>query len=756
MTGAGEMAKHATAYARRGIPVFPLWWPTPQSEAPCACGKPNCANVGKHPIGELAPKGLHSATTDLAVIARWWRTCPDANVAIPTGAASGVFVLDVDPRHGGDESLYELERRNGELPEAPEAITGSGGRHIVFAHPGREIRNSSGKLGPGLDVRGDGGYIVAPPSLHASGQRYRWDAGRHIADLEQPPAPGWMLAALIEERPLPAAPVGDLIPAGARNATLASLAGSMRRRGMAENAIAAALLIENIERCDPPLAEAEVREIAHSVSRYPPMVSAEPAPHEGPEHEPEPAARNGSTPVPAPDSDETFRLTDLGNAERLVGAHGGRMRHVPQWGWLVYDGRRWLRDPDAIRITRLAQKVIRSLYRDAAAEDDTEKRVALAKHATGSERSARLAGMVSLARSLARIEAETEHFDRDPWLLNAMNGTLDLRTGELRHHRSADLLTKVAPVAYEAEAECPRWLAFLSEIMDGNDAMVAFLRRAVGYSLTGSTRERVLFICHGGGANGKSTFIDVLAAMLGDYAQQTPARTLLTKRDTEVPTDIARLSGARFVSASESAEGKKLDEGLVKHLTGDRRIAARFMRQDSFEFRPEFKLWLGTNHKPDIRGTDRAIWDRIRLIPFTVRIEEGRRDAELAAKLGVEAPGILAWAVAGCLEWQREGLGIPPEVADATEGYRREMDVIGAFLDEHCALVAGATTPAGDLYAAYRSWCESSGEPARSQKDFGGRLSERGFENARIGHAKQTVWRGIGLLEMSRNGQSAT
>jgi putative DNA primase/helicase len=313
-------------------------------------------------------------------------------------------------------------------------------------------------------------------------------------------------------------------------------------------------------------------------------------------------------------------------------------------------------------------------------------------------------------------------------------------------HRREDLITKLAPVEYDPEAAAPTWAAFLERVLP--DEVRAFFQRAAGYSLTGDTSEQVMFINHGPGANGKSTAQEAIAAALGDYALRTPTEMLLAKRAGGIPNDIARLKGARFAAASETEEGRRLAESLVKDLTGQDTISARFMRAEWFDFRPTHKLWLSTNHKPEVRGTDEAIWRRIRLVPWTQTIPPAEQDKKLLAKLRKELPGILAWLVRGCLMWQREGLRPPDEVRKATGRYRAEMDVLAAFIDEECIVAERATATAKALYAAYKAWCDENGERPESQRRFGGRLKERGFDSARMttGARKGAVeWRGIGL-----------
>ncbi len=441
---------------------------------------------------------------------------------------------------------------------------------------------------------------------------------------------------------------------------------------------------------------------------------------------------------------EAPHLTDMGNAERLRLRHGRDLRFCRAWNtWLVWDGQRWTKD-DAGHVVRLAKETVRAIYAEASAATDDETRKTIAKHALKSEQESRVRAAISLAESEPGIPATPDQFDRHRWLLNCQNGTLDLQTGVLRPHDRSDLITHLAPVEFDPDAECPTFLRFLGQIMAGNEGLIRFLQRAIGYSLTGDTSERALMILHGKGRNGKSTLLEAIRGILGDYAIRTPTDTLLNKREGGIPNDVAQLKGARFVSASEADEGRRLAEATVKDLTGGDTVSARFMRGEWFNFEPEFKLWLGTNHRPAIRGTDDGIWDRIRLVPFAVRIPDAEQDKHLRTKLLAEAAGILAWAVRGCQDWQRDGLGEPREVREATAGYRAEMDLIGGFLDECCVVQPDATALTKELYATYKTWCEDNGEKPLTQQNVGRRLTERGFTAIRrTGGAR--AWTGIGL-----------
>jgi putative DNA primase/helicase len=290
--------------------------------------------------------------------------------------------------------------------------------------------------------------------------------------------------------------------------------------------------------------------------------------------------------------------------------------------------------------------------------------------------------------------------------------------------------------------------------------LVSFLQLGFGYSLTGITDERAMFILHGSGANGKSTTIEVKVQILGDYAVRTPTESILVKREGGIPNDLAKLKGARFVYCSEVEEGKRLAESLIKDLTGNDTISARFMRGEWFNFQPSFKLWLATNHKPVIRGTDNAIWSRIRLIPFTVSIPEEERipRSRMMERLTPEFPGILAWAVAGCFDWLKFGLGSPDEVKQATDDYRGEMDILGGFINDCCVLSKDVEGTAKELYESYSKWAEANGEKPVSPRTFGVRLAERGFSKRRNTVGRH-CWMGIGLeanLKGERNFTEAT
>lgn len=448
-----------------------------------------------------------------------------------------------------------------------------------------------------------------------------------------------------------------------------------------------------------------------------------------------------------------FNNTDLGNAKRLAHYFGDDLRYCYKFGsWYIWDNKKWSRDETGA-IERKAKDTVMQIYKEALQEED-EKRTSLMKHAVSSESRQKISNMISLAQSEETIPVRPDELDKNQWKLNCSNGTIDLKTGKLLSHNREDLITKMVPTAYDPDADCPRWKAFLNQIMqdeEGNvrHTLVRFLQKAIGYSLTGSIREQVMFILHGGGANGKGTFINTMKSVLGDYAMQSSTETFLEKKAGGINNDVAGLKGARLVVASESGHGKKLAESLVKQLTGEDMISARFLHQEYFEFMPTFKIWFVTNHKPDIRGNDDGIWRRIRLIPFSVTIPTEDRVLGFAEQLADEYPGILKWAVDGCMMWQQEGLGVPEEVMDAVAAYRNEMDTLASFVEEYCVISPDARVSSKELYKVYQDWCDETGEYKLSINKFATKFRERmeanGIQIKEFRTSKMRGYEGIGL-----------
>lgn len=473
----------------------------------------------------------------------------------------------------------------------------------------------------------------------------------------------------------------EVIQESGRNNALTSLAGSMRRRGMSEASIEAALQTENTIKCVPPLDPSEVSSIAKSIANY------------------------------APQSNNRIQesLHDAGNAARFAAKHQNEVRYSPGLGWLIWDGLRWKRDSVA-QIMEMAKGVANDIYSEGELVADNDLRVAFAKHARSSHSKPRLDSMIELAKSIPEIAVPVSQLDSDDLLLGVANGVVDLRSGKLRQANPSDLITRHSPVAFDKAAKAPTFMVFLDTVTRGNQQLARYLQQVAGYCLTGLTSEQCIFFFYGDGANGKSTFLNVLKQLLGgDLAAQTPTETLMLKR-SQATNDLARLRDIRLVLANEIEDGTTLAESLVKQITGGDAVTARFHYQEFFEYQPKFKLMMAGNHKPIIRGRDNGIWRRIRLIPFEANIPPNQRDKNLSAKLHAELPGILNWALKGYRDLQKNGaLKTPAYVEKAVEDYRKEMDLLEAWTSACCAVGPSLEWKSSEAYSNYKYWAEQNG-----------------------------------------------
>jgi putative DNA primase/helicase len=428
--------------------------------------------------------------------------------------------------------------------------------------------------------------------------------------------------------------------------------------------------------------------------------------------------------------------TDAMNARRFATRFGDVLRWVGPWDkWLCWDDQRWRID-DARHVESLAKEVAADLWAEIGAavaegKDGLDKKLINAMHSFGraSNSAKGIGDTLALARTEPGVPIRTSELDGEPWLLNVENGTIDLRTGQLKEHRREDYLTKLAPVRFDPAAQCPTWIAFLRRIFKCRDELVDYMQRLTGYSLTGVTEEHLLPFLYGTGANGKSTMMETLLKLLGpDYAMKAAPDLLMNKQVGSHPTERADLHGKRLVACVETEQGRRMAEAYVKELTGGDTVRARRMREDFWEFTPTHHVWLASNYKPPITGRDHGIWRRIKLIPFEVIIPDAEQDKKLPAKLEAELSGILNWALAGCLDWQRAGMREPACVRAATEDYAAEEDVIGQFIDEYCEIGAEFETPATELFNAFKKATDGN----ITQTMFGMRLTEKGFADKQI------------------------
>ena len=475
----------------------------------------------------------------------------------------------------------------------------------------------------------------------------------------------------------------------------------------------------------------------------------------------------------AGDELETFPEleTDMGNGRRFARMHGTKVRYVQAWGWLHWNGKYWQRD-DIGAVMSLAKATADGLFAEASAQsrkaadlvdamkkageeeqkqlkEAADKATADGKRAVGwalkTQARPRMEAMIALAQSEPGIAALPNDFDTDPWLLNVQNGTIDLKSGKLLQHDPSRQITTIAPVDYLPQAKSPMFDAFLRQIFADNEELIAYVLKFFGSCLTGDVSQQHLHILHGSGANGKSTLIRVVLDLLGSgYAGQAAPDLLLTGNDQRHPTEVADLRGRRFVAAVETEEGRRLNESLVKQLTGGDKVKARYMKQDFFEFAPTWKLALVTNPLPKV-GSGHAIFRRLRLIPFTVTIPEAEQDLHLLEKLETERAGILATLVRGCLQWQNEGLPAPSTVKTATGAYQEASDVLGLFLAEHTE--PGDRVQAGVLWAAYRAWCAAGNMREGHLTDFGKKITDKGIEKY-IDRSRRTYYLGIKLIDV--------
>lgn len=419
-------------------------------------------------------------------------------------------------------------------------------------------------------------------------------------------------------------------------------------------------------------------------------------------------------------------LDDIGNARRFVEQHREVVVWIPQSGWYVWDGKRWAEDKMA-RVLALAKDVARGIYNEAAAETGDKVRESLVGHAHTSARRERLNAMLELAKpDLAR---DINDFDRDPFALNCLNGTIDLKTGKLRKHDARDLITKITPVAFDSQAKARQWERALLTIFKEDKALIDYVQRLFGYSLSAQQMEHILILLFGRSHTGKSTLVGTFYKVAGEYAQTASADLLLAKKfENAIPNDVARLKGARFVAAAETEDGKRLNSAKVKNLTGGDMLTARFMRREFFDFEPTHTFWLSTNYKPDIDAGDSGAWSRLKLVPFGVVFEGDDDDKRLKDKLLTESEGILAWAVRGAVAWWNRGkpdLREPKVVTDAIKAYQKEMDWLADFIAAECEVGDSFEVGATAIYERYKAWITQVGKRAQSQTRFGGRLGDK-------------------------------
>lgn len=715
-----RLLDEALRYAAAGIPVFPLHWVKQDGNCSCRQGA-LCQAKGKHP---RIKNWNEEATTDAAKIKAWWEKAPSANIGIPMGEKSGLVALDVDTRHGGDSSLALLVDEFAALPNTITATTGGGGKHYIFKYTEELALKNVVGFRDGLDIRTQGGMIVAAPSIHHSGNQYMWDSGKSPFEMQAADMPAWLVEEIrkvgtkitVKKKATEHTPLKK-ISEGSRNNHLTSLAGALRRKGIGEDGIVATLRAENRDRLDPPLDDETVVAIAKSITRYQPE-----------------------------SEDIEYKLTDVGNAERFAAMFKDQVKYCAIYKkWFIWNGKRWEQD-DTGKIITYAIECVRNIIHDADLLPEGDKRKSLIQHSLKSESSGKLKALLEIASGMPAITVRSEDLDQNPWLLNCQNGTIDLRTGRLKPHDPKDYITRICAAAYKPDCAIPLWTQLMEKITGGDKEYIRYIQKALGYALTGDISEQAIFILYGTGSNGKSTMLNIFAALLNGYAQSTSSDTFMQKKNESVNNDIARLKGARFVSAIEMEEGKRMAESLIKSMTGGDKLVTRFLYGEFFEYVPQFKVFLAVNHKPDIRDTTNSIWRRIKIMEFNNTFTEQERDKNFPTKImAKELPGILAWAVQGCLDWQQNGINAPDIVEAATRAYKEEMDSFSHFFNECCVVREGARVSNKMLRAKYDEWCAENGERGLTQRPFSRKLRERGYDTRNSSPTGTAEWHGFTL-----------
>lgn len=726
MSSPKTMLQHALDYAAIGWRVFPV---TNQK-------KP------------MTPNGFKDGTTDTSIIESWWKKWPEAGIGVATGIVSGIVVLDVDMgKEGAEENLRTIVRDRGLFPQNVVARTGGGGYHFYFAHPGEKVKVANAQNLfhlAGIDIRGDGGYVVVPPSGHASGNFYEWGEGQSPFEARLESCPEYFYNDRAATLAQGAFQFAGPITSGERNATLASIAGLLRSMGLQEPEIRVVLRSQNALRCQPPLSDTEVDTIASYITNYPPR-----------NNRPEGIIdRAGLTQL------LTFERSDAGFGAMLAFALLGQIKYNHTSGrWLLWRTHYWEEDTTQEILLRAIDTTM--LFKQAAdVITDEDLRTSAQRYALHIQHRSRLEAGMFIASAQPAIASTHTDWNKNLSIVAAQNGVINLRTGELSPGRAEDLISAFLPIEYDPEAECPLWLKFLDDIFQGDQDVISFVQSAVGYSLTGENTEQCLFLLVGKGANGKSTFLDTIHAILGRYAYPAPFSTFERNQNAGSQTnDLAALAGRRLVSASEPNEGVTLSESRIKSLTGGESISARFLHQEFFEFKPTFKIWLGVNHLPRVVDDSDGFWRRVKRIDFPVQFwspnemwdpdTQKPKDPDLGKKLKAEYAGILAWAVRGAIKWYENGLVTPATVIESTKVYRTDSDPLHEFFETHCEQDPNAEVDADEFYKAYTAHCKSRMMKAYeilSSNRFGQRLS-REFTAGRLRGNKSYI--GIRLKEDS-------
>lgn len=657
---------------------------------------------GKKPLVKWAE--FQTTKADWSQIEQWQIEYPEANIGIVTGEISGIFVVDFD----SPEAFQAAQDRG--LGAGVIAKSGRG-YHVYYRHPEWTVKTAAGILNH-VDIRSDGGYIVAPPSAHESGTIYEWiDDPAGIATAYMPEwlskllgadaagsspsgvtAQGvdhsWAVKTLEDE-----AALVRIAPIGKRNDQLNASSfkmGQFAAAGLIEAELAKVTLLSAAMMNGLAAQEAQdTIKSGFTAGRKQPWI-----------------LHNGQP-------QDSQHLSEDSFARAFTERHGDISRFCHTNGkCFLFNGNHWEIDG-----TKRVNHMVRDIIRELSAG------------ATSFNKSSVINGVEKMLQSHPAHSVKNEYWDSHGYLLGTPNGTVDLKRGDLRPACPKDAITKVTACAPE-QGTPVAWLRFLDDATGHDPSMVCYLQQVCGYALTGDTKEHALFFVHGPGGNGKSVFLNTIAGILGDYATTASMDTFTAQKFTQHSTELAMLVGARLVSASETEADRYLAEARIKQLTGGDPITARFMRQDNFTFQPQFKLVIIGNHEPRIKFVDDAIRRRFNVLPFTFKPENPDKDLE--NKLKAEWPKILNWMIEGCIDWQTNGLNRPDKVITATEEYFDEQDIFGQWLNTKCTINLKAKhfkVPCSKVFESWSQFAEEMGEPVGDKKSLGSRLKKIGIES---------------------------
>lgn len=687
---------------------------------------------GKKPA---TASGFKEATRDPAIIAQWWDNNSEFNIGISTGTVNdGIFVIDLDENRekgvSGINTLREYESTRCALPATIMSQTPRGGRHIFFRSDS-EVKCKTG-IFPGVDIRGSGGYIIAPPSV-VNGKAYRWIN-----------APGTLPVAEADSNvftfinPVPDSfdkgpfTMPEVIPEGKRTTTLLQLLGSLQSKGLSDDSIRAAVCAENDTRCDPPLSDDELeREIFPALKRF--AKNTAPYAFDRP-YTTETAELMSQLTELHPEQNKRYGWHDAGNSNLFSDLFSDVACYVPERKkWYVFDGSRWVPDVGNMKVMELCKIAADALMSyTIQCVNDEKLRADYIKHISKWQQYKYRTTILQDAASV--VPTKLYEFDRNPYFLNCLNGTLNLRDMSFHEHSPADKLTKICGAEYHPEARCERWDQFIIEVTCGDTELAAFIQKALGYALTGDTRYECFFILYGATSrNGKSTLCEVLMQLTGEYGRTASPETIAQRKysDSRSPTeDIARLAGARFVNMSEPDKQLSLSASLVKTLTGNDTVSARFLGENSFEFKPQFKIFINTNHLPYVSDSTLFSSDRVKIIPFARHFEAWERDSGLKGKLTApeSLSGILNWCIAGLQALRLEGFKMPDAVKTATQQYMENSDKIGQFVDSELECIPAAEVETKAVHTIYQDWCFKNGYRPEGLGEFKKSLASAGIE----------------------------